>query len=85
LSGLAACNATRDDFFLDGDEFYNRIVNINFNGSISGHVILNNITGSRLPDSVDYPILNIVDDENKYSLIDCGAHTASNNAPAEFF
>lgn len=84
LSGLAACNAARDDFFLDGDEFYNRIVNIHFNGSISGSVILNNSTGSRLPDSVDYPILNFVDEEYKSNLIDCGVHTASNNAPAVF-
>jgi hypothetical protein len=84
LMGLAACNATRDDFFLGGDEFYNRIVNINLYPSISGHVNLNNITGSRLPDSVDYPILNIMDNDDGSSLIDCRVHTASNNAPAEF-
>jgi len=63
LAGLAACSATTDDLYLDGDDFYNKLVRTHFTG-ISGLVTLDNVSGSRHTHSTDYPIVNIRGVEN---------------------
>ena len=60
LSGLAACRATNDDLFLDGDNFYQEILETNFQG-ISGTVSLDRETGSRTPNSTVYQMFNFPD------------------------
>ena len=62
LLGLAACNATTEDLFLDGDAFFNELLNISFDG-VTGRVILDPQTGTRIFNSTYFKIMNVMEGE----------------------
>ena len=62
LLGLSACAATSDDLFLDSQDLFNQVLNTTFLG-ISGPVNLDPATGSRIPNSTSYSMLNLVETE----------------------
>jgi hypothetical protein len=64
LAGLAACGGVSKDLFLDGDTFYDYLYESSFQG-ISGNVLLDRSTGSRVANNTIYTIVNLIDDENK--------------------
>ena len=64
LLGLAACDAIRrDDLMLTGDDLYNNIVNYPGFQGVSGNVILDPMTGTRMPSSTFYTLTNFVQEE----------------------
>jgi hypothetical protein len=66
LLGLAACQAVTDDLFLDGDEFFDQLLATDFHG-VSGHIVLDQSTGTRASNSTFYAILNMIENEDPES------------------
>jgi 7 transmembrane sweet-taste receptor of 3 GCPR len=60
MMGLAVCQVANETLFITGEDFYSGILKTNFEG-ITGPVILNQTTGSRLSNTTSYSILNFVD------------------------
>ncbi|KAG7371356.1 7 transmembrane sweet-taste receptor of 3 GCPR [Nitzschia inconspicua] len=60
LMGLAACDAVTQDVYLTGTSLYNQIPQVAFQG-ITGNVVLDPITRSRIPSSTHFQIWNLVD------------------------
>ena len=56
--GLAACAATKDDLYLDKDDFYNQITKVRFEG-ITGPYILSNTTNSRQYNSTYFNVIRL--------------------------
>lgn len=67
--GLAACNAVTDDLVLDGENFYRQVVSSPFKG-VSGDVVLDERTGSRLGNSTSYSMINLVEGTNETFVLD---------------
>ena len=79
LSGIAACRAVDDDLFLDRDNFYQQMLETSFQG-ISGSIVLDSETGSRIPYSTVYSMINFPD------LNETGApDNEGGNAKEEFY
>jgi hypothetical protein len=59
LAGLSLCHNVSEDTLgnLSGTEYYNKMVHTSFSG-ITGKVILNQTTGTRLSDTVSYFVVN---------------------------
>jgi hypothetical protein len=58
-SGIAACRAANNSMFVDGDDFYEKIIDTEFQGT-SGNVTLNKETGSKSPNSTTaYDMFNL--------------------------
>jgi hypothetical protein len=60
--GLAACSAAGDELVLNGQDHFNHLVETSFTGA-TGHVVFDRITGTRLPNSTAYTVVNFVDQE----------------------
>ncbi|KAG7337623.1 7 transmembrane sweet-taste receptor of 3 GCPR [Nitzschia inconspicua] len=60
LMGLAACDAVTQDVSLTGTSLYNQIPQSTFQG-ITGKVVLDPVTKSRIPSSTRFQIWNLVD------------------------
>jgi hypothetical protein len=60
LMGLAVCEEAGDSLTIRGDAFYNRILKTTFQG-MTGPVVLNQTTGTRLSNTTSYSILNYVE------------------------
>mmetsp|Transcript_7702 Transcript_7702/g.13558 ORF Transcript_7702/g.13558 Transcript_7702/m.13558 type:complete len:650 (+) Transcript_7702:302-2251(+) len=60
LLGLTACSSVSSDLSLDGNTFYQKLLETSFQG-ISGTVELDPITGSRIPNSTYYLMFNLVE------------------------
>ncbi|CAB9505072.1 Gamma-aminobutyric acid (GABA) B receptor [Seminavis robusta] len=54
--GITACESTG---LFTGREFYEKLLDIDFLG-VSGRVLLDNVTGTRLGANLEYPIVNLV-------------------------
>jgi len=64
LSGLSACRAVEGEtLLLTGENLFQTLVNYNIEGSLTGDLQLDNITGSRLPDSTFFLLTNFVKKE----------------------
>jgi hypothetical protein len=61
--GLSVCGRANKTLFVLGAEWYKGILETSFVG-LTGSVILNRTTGTRMPNSTAYSILNFVDDES---------------------
>jgi hypothetical protein len=60
--GLAACSvAAGGELKLDGQDHFDHLVETNFTG-VTGNVIFDNTTGSRVADNVLYTVVNFVDE-----------------------
>ena len=55
--GLAACGATKPDTYIDGNSHYSEFANTTFHGA-TGKLAFNPATGSRLPRSMTFELVN---------------------------
>jgi hypothetical protein len=62
MMGLAVCEEASDSLSIEGTAFYDRILKTSFQG-MTGPLVLNRTTGTRLSNTTSYSILNYVDME----------------------
>jgi hypothetical protein len=84
MLGISACNAASlvDDsgLYLNTTEFYHELVNTKIHSSLSSDVIeLNNKTGTRIAETTNFAMFNLIEDKHEQGEQDEFYHYSNNN------